>query len=278
MFYFVENKLTYFLFQEEGKEPFIITQNKIKKTDKEIYEDNKYIGFLNYHFKDGSPSLLRLIQKAKFDQKTMIAITKQYNDDNCTSPNQESCIVFENQTPDKGNFKIEFSLYTGIQSTSYNASYYKSSKEIFPTIGGQLFLYNPLWSKNFGMIGDFSFSKMKHNSPIFTIPTTKNQYQIKYNFHTLSLKIGAKYRYSKFKIRPLFSGGFSYTNIIKNDSKVPGTVPSPSELNVRKNHSGAFLAAGMEYNIRKAQSIFAHFSYDFYLKSDNLQEKIKRCN
>lgn len=273
LYYIKGDNQSYFLFEEEGKDPFYVTQNTPKEVNSKIYTDNKYIGALTYHFQDSSPLLLRLIEKAKFNQKSMIAITKQYNDENCLNPGQESCIIFENQTPDKENFKIQFSVYTGIQSMSYHDSRYNTDSKVYPVIGGQFYLHNPLWTKDFGLLGDISFSKMKDDSPIFEIPITNNLEQIQYDFYTLSLKLGLKYTYSKFRFKPSISGGFAYTNIIKNNSELLRSIGSPKEYDIRSNHTGGYFAAGMDYNIRKNQSIFIQFSHDFYVKSDLSQKK-----
>lgn len=272
LYYIKEKDQPYFLFEEEGKESFYITQNPPEKVGSGIRYDYKYTGVILYHLKDSSPTLLSMIGKAKFDQKTMIAITKQYNDENCLNPEQESCIIFENQNPDKENIKMKLSAYTGIQNTSYKDSYDMSGSSTYPIIGMQLYLCNPAWSKDIGLIGDLSFSSMKDEFSIFDISPTNNNYQIKYDFYTLALKVGAKYTYSKFKFSPTILGGFAHTSIIKNNSELQQAGKTLAEYGARRNHTGAFLAAGIEYNIKKSQAIFVLFNYDFYLKSDRTQD------
>lgn len=275
LFYIKDGDRSYFLFEEGGKVPFYVTQNKPEEIGLSIKYDNKYKGILRYYFQDSSTTLLELIGKSKFNQKSMIAIVKQYNDENCLNPGQESCVIFENESPDKFFIKFKFSAYTGIQSTGFEDETYKINDKIFPLVGGQVFLYYPQWSKKFGLIANISLSKMSAESPQFGIPLTDNFYHIEYDIYTISYKVGAKYTYNKPKFKPSIEGGLSVTNILKNKSKYVHTEYGSKEYEIRKNHTGVYLGAGMEYNIRKEQSIFLHFNYDFYLKTDKAQKKSK---
>ena len=278
LFYFEKEGLAYFIFEEEGKESFYITKHPPVEVDRRMKEDTKYVGLLRYYFRDSSPTILKLIDKSKFYQKSMIKIAKQYNDENCLNPGQSSCIVFENDSPDKFGLQLKFSAYTGIQNGTYSGHLYEASTT-FPLIGAQVYINNPRWSKSLGAILDLSFSKIEKESPQLKSKTTSSYNILKYDMYNMSAKLGLRYTYSKYRLRPSIEGGLSTIYIIKNESTKSywnkETVIYEEGYDPRKFHIGWYIGAGLEYNIVKDQFIFIRFNYDKHNKADYMQDNSK---
>lgn len=267
LYYIEMDGFGYFLFEEDGNEPFYVTKRPDKIIDGKTVFDNKFRGILIYRFQNENPSFIKLIEKAKFDQKSMIAIAKQYNDNHCLNPDQESCTIFENKNPDVSGVSAKFSIYTGLQNTIYSG-YRLDGKELFPTIGGQIFVYNPRWSQSFGALLDLSFSRMKDEY----VPEKQWMPQVRHEIYTLSARIGLRYTYNKFRLKPSLEGGLSNTFIVKNNStEFYESANYELDYRVRKYHIGGYLGVGLEYNTLKTQSVFVRFIYDLYAKSDRSQ-------
>lgn len=114
LFYLEYDKQVYYLFEEDGKQSLYITQGSPRVDESKVLFDTKYKGKLMYYFKESSKTTMKLIESSGFNQKSMIAIAKQYNDENCLNPDQASCIIFENKAPDIFGIQAKFSVYTGI--------------------------------------------------------------------------------------------------------------------------------------------------------------------
>lgn len=281
LFFFEYNNQKYFLFEEAGKNPIYITQIPPKEIDNKIHIDRKYIGYLAYSFRNSSPKMLNTIKKSAFNQSSMIAIAKQYNDENCLNPEEDSCIIFENRKPDFTGAMCNISVYTGVQIGIYDG-YYQKGTSTFPMIGAQLHVINPRWSNSISGVVDLSFSKIDSNSPAKVAPKEEtHEYRYKnyvdYDLYNLSAKLGLRYTFGKSKLRPSLEGGFSSAYFLKNSSTK--TLVSnrdeniESKYDVRKFHYGGYISALFEYNIKKSQAVFLQFNYDFYAKSDYMQTK-----
>lgn len=280
LFYFEHDKKPYYLFEEEDKAPLYITQDPPKVINLNVSVDLQYIGELNYHFRESSQVLKKLInnEKPKFNQKLMIEIAKQYNDENCLNPDKASCIVFESRIPDKFGVQVKFSVYTGIQSGVYYGKFSEGSS-LSPLIGAQIYVYNPRWSNSFGIVLDLSFSKIDTGQSELKEKYVDYYKSMDYDMCNLSAKLGVRYTYSKHRLRPSIEGGLGFVSAFRNKS-VLTRYGSGDELvdrvyDVRGSHFGWYIGAGLEYNIIKNHFVFVRFNYDGYLKSDGLQASTK---
>lgn len=280
LFFFEYNKQKYFLFEEAGKDPIYITQIPPKEIDNKIHIDRKYIGYLAYSFRNSSPEMLNSIKKSAFNQSSMIAIAKQYNDENCLNPEENSCIIFENKKPDFTGVMCNISVYTGVQIGSYDG-YYRKGRSTFPMIGAQLYIINPRWSNSIGGVIDLSFSKIDSKSPTKEAPKEDtHEYRYKnyfdYDLFNLSAKLGLRYTFGNSKLRPSLEGGFSSSYFFKNSSTKTFVSNRDenieSKLDVRKFHHGGYISARLEYRIKKSQAVFLQFNYDYYLKAEYTPE------
>lgn len=267
LFYYINeiNDQSYFIFDEAGKETFYITQRINPEIATITNQDQRYIGRLQYYFQNSSPSIIAQTEKTKFTQTSMIKIVKEYNDENC-QPNQESCIIFENQNPDKIGIEFIFSAYTGIQNVKYEYSNLISESSSFPVIGGQLFICNPKWSKSIGAVLDLSFSKMKKEFLIYD-DGYERSFNSKYDLYTLTTKLGFRYTYSKFRLKPSIDLGFACFTLLNNEIEATDESSTWTIHQIKKWNVGYYLGAGLEYNTYREQSVFFRFNLDFYSKS-----------
>lgn len=274
LFYLEYDKQGYYLFEEDGKQSLYVTQGSPRVDESKVLFDTKYKGKLMYYFKESSKTTMKLIESSGFNQKSMIAIAKQYNDENCLNPDQASCIIFENKAPDSFGIRIKFSAYTGVQNGTYYGHLSEGSS-MFPLIGGQIYAYNPRWSNSFGVLLDLSFSRIEKEQSKLKKEYVNRYKYVDYDMFDLSAKLGVRYTYSKHRLRPSIEGGLGLVYVLTNNSSFVrdnfDKEPIVREYDVRKFHIGWYVGAGIEYNILKDQFIFARLNYDGYMKSDMTQ-------
>lgn len=265
LFYFVHEGQSYFLFEELGKDPFYITQKPeyIDQSIGRLRVDNSYIGGLTYRFND-SERTLKLIQKAKFTQKSMIEITKFYNDENCLSPDGV-CVIFVNPDPDKKPEIFKYSVYSGVQYSSLNSSL-TTGGSVMPIIGVQCYINNPQRNEKLGVLADISFSKMNYSTDY---PYVRQR--LRYNSFIASIKVGGKYYFTKTKIRPSVGAGVLASFLIDAGSDEISEHYLPNY----GFYFGGYLSAGIDFNIRKSQFIFLNFDWDLHYKSSTDLNRLK---
>lgn len=276
LYSYIDSKQQYFFFEDQDGSMQMITKKPNVIDDNKVIVDNRYRGALSYMFKDYN-TLIDASQKAEFNQKTMIELTKQYHDITCTTG--EECIVFENKNPDNDGIKIDISAYIGAQQFTYlfkdyeNNNYYKS-KSFAPAIGAQFGLYNPRWSKSFSLQLDVSFSRFKKDGPIDLSKMSYISSQtISYKGYAFSGKVGFRYIYPKYKLKPFVDVGFSSIFLIGESCTLSYIYSSNStndlDYKLKSFAYGYYASLGLAYNLRKAQSIFVQFSYEDHLRADN---------
>lgn len=281
----------YYFFEDEKGKIVSYTQRPERLNDKGYYsQDNRYRGLIRYYFQ-GNQSIAKQADKMDFNQKSFINIAKKYHDDVCTTG--EECIVYVNKKPDEAAVKFTFSAYAGIQQSTYifdiNDKSSHSSKNISPVIGLQANMMNPRWSKSFAVHLEVAFSQFKNKSD--RIPESANTpgyyYVFDYKALNISPKMGIKYIYPKYKLRPTIGAGIIYTMLLSPSCKrytvyKSGNSTNPTNYKLRKNHPGYYINIGAEYGLKNNSAVFMRVAMENYLKGDRMQtngnDKIKTPN
>lgn len=216
----------------------------------------KYDGKLRYLF-DGYIAPKYKTRKIDFDQKTMIDIAKSYHDKLCTTG--EECIVFENKKPDARQIEFKVSAYTGIQFVStkiWNTNV--ANFEAFPLIGGELAVTLPRITRLFSLVLDVSFSKFK----IENRDRSVNIKLTEYSANVLSSRLGVRYSYPKYKLRPTIQVGAFYTNLMNakcNLLQIDNHYTYRHDYPMPISYLGGYGEVGVEYKLRKNNFVFVRF-------------------
>lgn len=274
-YYRASDEQSYFFFENDTGEMLTVTQLPSTVDDQnKIHVDNKYKGVLRYAFREYEP-IANNADNIRYDKKSMIKVTKTYHDNVCTTG--EECIIYENKNPDKVGARFVFSLYSGVQYATYTFLYYYgfyalvfkeySPRNFAPLLGGQVNLFVPSFSRSFSLQLDFSASYLYTDNTALT-----QSMKVSYNTVTLSPKVGVKYRYPKFKWRPVAEAGYAFTGLLNpnyteshgridrntNEFKVTSTY----ERMMRNYFHGFYAGVGVDYNIRKEQAVFLRLLYE----------------
>ena len=268
----------YYFFERDGKMTEI-TKKPDMIENGYIVPDNKYKNFLNYYFRD-YPTIISTTGKVDFNQKSFINVAKRYHAATCTTG--ESCIVFENEHPDKDYSLLKVSVYGGLEFNAYSMldfwgyGIYNKINALSPVFGGKINVYNPRWSKSFGLQAAISLSSLNEKGQAAFEYTAFEYAKIKYELKTIFLtgKLGFEYKFPFKKFRPMLGGGFQYTSNIADNSKVyyssSAKVSYPYSLIVPG--LGYFFNLGAEYALGK-HAVFIQSSMEKYINAGGTQKQ-----
>lgn len=282
LYYYEEEGQAYYFFEKQGGTMEMVTKRPDEIKDDYVKVDNKYDGMVRYIFND-CPAIANRSGAMAFNQENMINVAKIYHADVCKTG--EECIVFENKNPDDDGIRILFSVYAGMQLSSYKfADYYningyypyygkeaESYSNLSPVIGGKIGFVNPRASKSFGILVDIAFSQFKG------VEDLSKHYRVDYSSYVAMFKLGVKYTYPKYKIRPSVEIGPAFAALINSSSEIilhdiPGRQDEPIEYTLRQRYIGAYAGIGIDYVLNKNTAFFLRLSYDAYIGGDATQE------
>ena len=246
------DNVSYYFFENQDRKMEVISQKPERVENMIIYKDYEYRKQILSLFKDYQP----VAQKAyglNFDQKSMMDVVEEYHNEICTTG--ESCIIFKNEYPDDMGFRCKFSVYTGLQLSTYifdNDLYADQTvSNVSPVLGGQVNFLNSRWSKSFSLQVDVSFSLFKgHLSKLNRHPYYK---AVSYEALVSSIRLGVKYTYPKGRISPTVEAGCALTFLEEKGN-----------VNLRHSYYGYYFAAGADYGIKTGQVIFVRLVYENY--------------
>ncbi len=270
--YYYDDTIIYYFFENQDGKMEIVSRKPEEITGRagDLYSrtDNSYIGKIRYLFRDYQPIAQRA-DNLKFNQKTMMGIVEEYHNEVCTTG--ESCIIFQNEHPDKASVIYKFSVYGGLQLSNY--TFGKSSNinvetvsNLSPVLGVQVNLLNPRWSKSFSVQLDASLSQFKGEKPPFPELYRPAAGLTSYNSLASSLRLGVKYTYPKYKIAPTVEAGIAYTYLFYSSGE------NKYAPMLKRRHLGYYLAVGADYKLRTSNAVFIRLVYeDSPMRGDKTQ-------
>ena len=220
LYYYSDGKNSHYFIEKADKQMFELTDEQ-----QLIYRDGndfsihskRYIGLLKLAFAD-CQKIYPMIDRAKFDEKSLIAITKKYHNYVC---NGEKCIIYEKQLP---AIRVKFGPYVSMNGSFlkfkannlYQNVHFKIAN--YPTIGLLLNTSLPKVSEklSFQVSGEFGKSYFYGTG----INPDNSAFE-EVHFHTsiIMLKAGLKYTYPKGKIRPTLLVGGNFIKMMKIDAR-----------------------------------------------------------
>lgn len=290
VYYYKKNEQSYYFFEKEDGYMEMITKEPEKIVKGRFVESKRYDGQLRYLFQNQIPAKYnnKLID---YNQKTMIDIAKNYHEALCTTG--EECIVFESESADMEIIKWQTRVTVGMNFMQYhiNQIYVLQDdattripvsdvtiSDFYPmlSIGGNLSY--PRLSNSFSIALDLLFSKMDVQEQI----TSKTQIEL--HGYILLPRIGLKYIYPKYKLRPFTEIGCYYSHSINTKGQITyayNTLTRTENYQQRRTSYGFYAQIGVDYALKKNKYITLNLSSDFYTGTDmkeiNGTDKLKMC-
>ena len=270
----------YYFFEDEAGNMIPVTKKPDEYINNKVQEDVRYVGMIKYLFQN-QETILKKADKLRFNQKSMIHITKEYHDQVCTTG--EECIVFETKE-DKEYFQFKFFGYGGF--LLYNGQKKTFNTIISPVIGGGLNIFVPRFTKKLRFQADLALSQI-HSTRTFDKNNPKYQkwvyspipspegyvYYLQYlsrkeiNAFFVPLHIGFECSFGNRKVHPVVAGGgvlnFTFGESYRN--KYTGTDRTGKRWNSTVNQEFNFIqtrgywgSIGVESALKDKYSIFIH--------------------
>jgi len=263
-YYQFQGVVAYYFFEDEAGKMHPVSKKPDKiLTNNRIQNDNSY-RYRTISVLRDAPNISQDIKNLQYDQKSFIKITKDYHNAVCTDGQQ--CIIYQNLNPDKFGYIVQISPFIGYNfyNFMYTFHYYIVGTTLytklnvnssFPTLGVEMKIVNPRWTKLIGFQAELSVSQL----PIAEITSSLKRQS--YEYYTIPVKIEAsnamygKFKfglmgaYPKYKFQPIVGYGL-YT------SKLFGRN--------RNNYLdlGGSLTLGADYALNARHHLIFRINYD----------------
>lgn len=204
-------------------------------------QTDRYIPLLHYAFKD-CPGLAPKIDKARFNRKEMMKITKEYHYAMCTS--NEDCIEFEAKE-DKRSIQLDVTPYVGIiqyKVPSGSSIGLYSSPDLSYLAGVTFAISNKRWISSLSGCFDISISRIASSAK-----SSDENYVYKHSGTMLSGKVGIRYTYPKGMVRPFAELGLDVSGMI--NAKIEAN--DKSERWLDGVYPGYYANAGVNFKLSR---------------------------
>lgn len=192
----------YFIANKEGQITELTNKvSYVRKSDREYaIQQKKYIGILKVVFAD-CRQLDPMINSAKLDHRSLIAIAKKYHEYVCDG---EKCIIYQKKVPTVkiswGAFMAyNISVFSLGENTLFEVS--KTDASRFPTAGVLLNTSLPKASEKLSFQLSCEYGRAYFHNTRYP-PLTSNFEEIHLHTSILKTKAGFKYTWPKGKLRP----------------------------------------------------------------------------
>ena len=258
----------------------------IEKADGQIYEltnearqfyrdgndfstnSKRYVGLLKLAFAD-CKQIYPMIDRTKFDDKSLIAITKKYHDYVC---DDEKCIIYEKQLP---VIKVKFGSFVSMNGSFLKFKENQIYQDVdfkmasYPTIGLLLNTSLPKVSEklSFQVSGEYGKSYFYGTG---NRPDNSAFEEVHLHTSIIMVKAGFKYTYPKGKIRPTILAGGNFMKLTKIDGRrieeelINSTVYTTEWRDVPVDDMlfGANVNIGIDYHHTSALVSFLKLGYE----------------
>lgn len=251
----------YYIFENNNNEKTIISKNRTNESD-----GKKYIGVLNYIFRD-CPPIQTNIKEAELRSKDLINLTVDYH--NLTCEDGSPCILFENDY--KKNFiDFDFQIYAGMQISKltfgHEALDFLGSKNIqTPVLGVALDISSPRFWKPLSLTLDLSGTKIAVNQETIVEKVSYLDYRkANASYFAILPHIGLKYTHQSGRVRPVIETGGTFLISINQKGEITvdrtwSTGVKESAISYfkifRGNTWGYYAAIGCNYQLKNNDAI-----------------------
>lgn len=233
-----------------------------------ITNSNKYIGVLKLAFAD-CPELMPKINAASLDDKSLVALTKEYHAYVCED---EKCISYEKSLP---SIKVTVGAFVSMNSSFMkfgNTSRYETvdfKMTGFPTIGLLLNTSIPRASEKLSIQISGEYGKAYFYGTGIK-PDNQAFEEVYLHLSVLKIKAGIKYTYPKGTFRPTVLVGAHRTSHFQTDGRTVEEIPSNSTISTFERRDiplakvllGYHIEAGIDYHSTATLVPFIRLSYE----------------
>lgn len=276
LYYYKLNLRDFYLIEDDSGKLIVLSKKPDSFDNLRVVEDLKYKGVLKYVFKEYE-LVHKQTDKAKFDRKDMIRLTRDYHNNVCLDGSE--CIIFENDYTKKFA-KFYFAFYAGLHAHTlmFYTMYQNRDKDLFvnsivPELGSQVSVFFPRFNPSLGFFAEVSCSQLQGKLENFELNTlmsdTYNVYE--HSAFRINSILGVKYVLDLKKIRPVLEVGIAGGYMINSanqlriyDMQQSSTIPYIEQDDLflpdrsRIGYSGAFQ---LDYELNNGDLVFAKVGY-----------------
>ena len=249
----------YFIEKSDGKLIELTNERKMISIDGKDYiqESKNFIGLLKFAFGD-CPQIFPLINKAKFENKSLIDITKRYHDIKCDG---EKCIIYEKQL---SVMRYRFAPFLSMNNTIlkftdiavYEEIKFKMASSASVGIVMNASIPDLNEKMSFQVSAEFGKNYFYGTGLIESIRAFEEVH-----LHTSSLKFkgGFKYTWPKGNFRPTILCGANLIRFLKSDGR-----------RIQESYSNSIITT-QEYTDLKASNLLIGYNFEVgidYRKSE----------
>ena len=256
----------YFIEKSDGKLIELTNQSRTISVEGIDYikESKNFVGLLKIAFND-CPQLFPLINRAKFENKSLIDISKRYHDIKC---NGEKCIIYEKQLP---VMRYRFAPFVSMNNTLLKftdiAVYEDISFKMASSVSVGLLMNACMPDLNQKMSFQIS-AEFAKNYFYGTGYIQSNRAFEEVHLHTSSMKFkgGFKYTWPKGNLRPTFLIGANLIRFLKSDGR-----------RIEENYSNSTITT-QEYTDLKASNLLVGYNFEFGFDYSKLETYVPFIN
>ncbi len=299
--YLIQGPVQLYYYRHEWQDYFFIENPEgeitvvMKKPDEKVRdpktlriiqkEDNQYKIVLMQTFYNCPLITEDITKMTTLNRSSMIDIVKNYIA--CINTSEDKVQYIEFGTKDnKLQFKIEFSLYTGIRYQSFNFEEKRkkhlseSMYSIYPQVGTEIGLSMPRVLKPVSIQLGMAYSKMGGADECNSLYEKSFTYYKKYTFNSDLLigNLGIRYTYPNGKIRPTAEFGGAYTYLFNYSSKIYKEENIENKIIIESSHDlkpsdntyfCIYGSLGVNFKVRQKSFVFLRFDYDNLFQKTN---------
>ncbi len=221
LYYYADGtSIHYFIEKQDGKLIELTNAEERVNVGGHEYarESKRYIGLLTYAFSD-CPQIFPSINRAKFNDESLVEVTKEYHDYKCEDG--RSCIIYEKKLP---VVKLKFASYISLNRSTLDLLHAKNYEAIrfdaayHPSIALQLNFDLPRASEKLSLQVAGILSKSDFHGVSAGLPDWISE-EAEIHVTTLQWQAGIRYTYPKGKIRPTVVVGGDILGLLSDNQK-----------------------------------------------------------
>jgi hypothetical protein len=251
----ISSESLYGLMNNQTYKP-VYSDKYYNQTSTDVYVD-VYKDSLFTVFKD-SEKVRNQVDSIKYNQKSLIKITKAYINEICTG---DDCINFEKDFNLK---RPRFGIYSGVQLSKITWKTGEKSN-LLTTVPVGIFLNVPLSLINdrLSFQVELATSSLKHNQLYSNILDSVIYMEMKYK--TLGIPVLLKYEIKGKRVSPSIAIGKEMGFFINSDVAIRYTNTSQDDLVLHETQRGGwFFEAGLDYKLGPKFSLFSNIRVQSY--------------
>jgi hypothetical protein len=261
LYFYADISQNHYFIEKAGEELIELTNERkiISVEGKDYIRDSKnFVGLLKYAYGD-CPQIFPLINKARFENKSLIDITKRYHDIKCDG---EKCIIYEKQLP---VMRWRFAPFLSMNNTFLNftdlAVYedisFKMASSV--SVGISLNAAMPDLNEKLSFQASAEYGKNYYYGTSY-LAANKTFEEVHLHASSIKFKGGLKYTWPKGNFRPTLLMGGNLIRSLKSDGR-----------RIQENYFNSIITT-QEYTDLKMSNLLVGYNFELgidYRKSES---------